>query len=359
MSLAGGALQRFRQVCSTCRQRSTAPIAQPHAGISVDDSISFASVQATVRAALKVLPHAPGVYLFRDQSGRVIYVGRSRDLARRVRSYWVDLGDRPHLARMVARVQWIEPVVCASEHEAAFLESDLLDRHRTRFNRTLGMESQVWLRLETRAENPSLEVRHQVDADGASWFGPYLGWEPARHAAGGLHRLFAIRFAGSRLTRSDRELARSLGVAEQDLATLAISIRRVLDREPRAVHSALHRLKLLRDDAARRLAFEHAALLQTELRSLQWICAPQKLSGLEPVEADVYGAAGSTSVVLALRGGRLSQRHVLVRDGHRRQPDANPEWVELACANASLMNALAHAQALGPLGWRPPRENQT
>ena len=41
------------------------------------------------------------------------------------------------------------------------------------------------------------------------------------------------------------------------------------------------------------------------------------------------------------------------------QPRANPEWVELACANASVMNALAQAQAMGPLGWRPPRENQT
>jgi excinuclease UvrABC nuclease subunit len=72
------------------------------------------------------------VYVLRDIRGRVIYVGRSRDLATRVRSYWTDLKDRPHLIRMLPRVEWVEPVVCASEHEAAFLESDLLERHPTR-----------------------------------------------------------------------------------------------------------------------------------------------------------------------------------------------------------------------------------
>ncbi len=54
-----------------------------------------------VRRALALLPHEPGVYILRDRPGRVIYVGRSRDLSSRARSYWSDLGDRPHLIRMV------------------------------------------------------------------------------------------------------------------------------------------------------------------------------------------------------------------------------------------------------------------
>jgi len=64
-----------------------------------------------VRRALALLPHEPGVYMLRDRGGRIIYVGRSRDLSNRVRSYWVDLGDRPHLVRMVERVEWVEPVL--------------------------------------------------------------------------------------------------------------------------------------------------------------------------------------------------------------------------------------------------------
>src|SRR5436305_7086320 len=185
-----------------------------------------------VKRALAVLPHRPGVYLMRDEGGRVLYVGRSGDLATRTRSYWRDLRDRPHLVRMLPRVEWLEPVLCRSEHEAAFLESDLLDRHRTRYNRTLGMESCVWLRLDANPRAPSLEVVHEPQFDdGASWFGPYLGWEPARQAAAGLQRLYPLRYSGTRITRSDRELARSLGVDEADSALLAGRIERVLSRD--------------------------------------------------------------------------------------------------------------------------------
>ena len=139
-----------------------------------------------VKKALELLPHQPGVYILRDATGRVIYVGRSRDLSSRVRTYWSDLGDRRHLVRMVERVAWLEPVVCASEHEAAFLESDLIGRHRARYNRTLGMESCVWMRLDANPSAPSLDVVHEAHpGDGAAWFGPYLGWEAARHARPG------------------------------------------------------------------------------------------------------------------------------------------------------------------------------
>src|SRR5438309_9033729 len=168
-----------------------------------------------VKRALAVLPHRPGVYLMRDEGGRVLYVGRSGDLATRTRSYWRDLRDRPHLVRMLPRVEWLEPVVCASEHEAAFLESDLLDRHRSRYNRTLGMESCVWLRLDANPATPTLDVRHDAcSEDGAAWFGPYLGWEPVRQAAAGLLRLYPLPYSGTSLRRSDREMARNLGVSD-------------------------------------------------------------------------------------------------------------------------------------------------
>src|SRR5579864_3779572 len=222
-----------------------------------------------VKRALAVLPHRPGVYLMRDEGGRVIYVGRSGDLAARTRSYWQDLRDRPHLVRMLPCVEWLEPVVCASEHEAAFLESDLLDRHRSRYNRTLGMESCVWLRLDARTESAGLDVIHEPEPrDGARWFGPYLGWEPARQAAAGLLRLHPLRYAGSAISRTERELARSLGVTQDDAAEVARRIERVLRREPAAVTVALRSLAEARDRAAGRTMFEFAAEIQEEIRGL-------------------------------------------------------------------------------------------
>jgi len=340
-----------------------------------------------VEKALALLPRRPGVYILRDSFGRVIYVGRSGDLATRVRSYWGDLADRPHLVRMVERVAWLEPVVCASEHEAAFLESDLLARHRTRYNRTLGMESCVWLRLDANPRTPGLEVAHEAcPADGASWFGPYLGWEPVRQAAAGLARLYPLRHTGSRISRSDREMARSLGVSEADRETLVAAVDRVLRRDAAAVGGAVRELEALRDRAARLLMFEQAEQLQRQLRGLRKVAEPQKLAGLEPVDHDFLAVAGAGAaavlVILALRSGRLLQREVVQLKSvsawsravderlRRRNPrDATPvavtpphaeprpgtmerEWVELARENAELMARLSAAGALGPLGWR-------
>jgi len=292
----------------------------------------------------------------RDQAGRVVYVGRSRDLASRVRSYWVDLRDRPHLARMVARVEWVEPVVCESEHEAAFLESDLLERHPTRYNRTLVMESIVWLRLDARPAGPSLDVFHAVDPfDGAEWFGPYLGWEPARLARAALLRLYPIGYTGRAMSRSDRELARSLGVGEDDREALASRIRSVLRREPAAVRVAMRGLEASRERAAGRLMFEHAGDVQESIRGLRWITEVQKLNALEPVDGDhratAYAGGEPVSVVLSLRGGRMAQRQVL-RGYHVARTPSGP-WSELARENAELMAALVAHDAVAPTtAWR-------
>jgi excinuclease ABC subunit C len=321
----------------------------------------------TVSRALGQLPHEPGVYIFREAAGRIVYIGRSRDLRRRVHSYWSHLGERPHLRRMVERVEWVEPVVCTSEHEAAFLESDLLARHPTRFNRTLGMESQVWLRLSGAVDSPGLEVVHEAHRDdGATWFGPYLGWEPTRQAAAGLLRLYPLHYSGRRLNRSEREMARSLGVAEADRPALAERIAGVLRREPVAVRAAMRGLERTRDRSAERLMFEHAAEVQEQIRGIAWITEPQKLCSLEPIDGDftaVAGASGTTVLVmLSLREGRLAQRHVRrLAAGDARQaapvrrvgtsPDER-EWATLATRNARLMARLAAVDAIGPLGWR-------
>ncbi|HSP09765.1 MAG TPA: GIY-YIG nuclease family protein [Candidatus Dormibacteraeota bacterium] len=339
-----------------------------------------------MQKALELLPHQAGVYILRDGAGRVIYVGRSRDLSSRVRTYWSNLGDRPHLVRMVERVAWLEPVLCASEHEAAFLESDLIERHRSRYNRTLGMESCVWLRLNATPSAPSLDVVHEArPGDGAAWFGPYLGWEPARQAASGLQRLFPLRYSGTGISRSDRELGSSLGVMPGDTSDLAGRIERVLRRDRAAIAAAVRALETMRDRAAQAEMFEHAALLQQQVRGLLWITEPQKLSPLEPLDHDfcAMAIAGGMAVlvILALREGHLTQRHMLpvsprgawrevlaahgrkrgsigstpvamTLPGQRAAHSVHREWIDLARQNAELMACLAAAGAVGPLVWR-------
>src|SRR5215510_7357692 len=86
---------------------------------------------------LSQLPAEPGVYRFRDVRDRALYIGRTADLRRRVPSYWGGLRDRRHLRRMVPNIARVEALVCASEHEAAWLERNLLEHRKPRWNRSL------------------------------------------------------------------------------------------------------------------------------------------------------------------------------------------------------------------------------
>src|SRR6516225_9079888 len=115
---------------------------------------------ASPRAQAARLPPGPGVYRFRDAAGAVLYLGRAVSLRRRAASYWGDLGDRGHLAAMVARIARVEAVPCASAHEAAWLERNLLQRHKPPWNRSPsgGQESEVWIRLSASPDAPGLTV---------------------------------------------------------------------------------------------------------------------------------------------------------------------------------------------------------
>jgi excinuclease ABC subunit C len=209
----------------------------------------------------------------RDARWRVLYIGRSGDLRVRVRSYWRDLRDRPHLAPMLRLVAWVEPTVCESEHEAALFERHLLLRRRPRYNRITGVEQVVYLRLASDPTAPSLDPI-VLEPDGETCgelFGPYLGWEPARLAAAALNRLYPIRYTASHLDSSRRELGRSRGVTPGDRRPLAGRMRDVLECRPGALAGAFERLTELRDIAADQLQFEAAGELQRQLDALRWI----------------------------------------------------------------------------------------
>src|SRR5207245_11100084 len=128
----------------------------------------------------------------RHVRGRVLYIGRAVQLRRRVGSYWTDLRDRSHLAPMVARIARIEAVSCDSEHEAAWLERNLLEQALPYWNRTAGgQEVPVYIRLDSRPAGPGLSVVYAAGptprGPAARLFGPYLGGDRVRLAVSALH----------------------------------------------------------------------------------------------------------------------------------------------------------------------------
>ncbi len=118
---------------------------------------------AEVPPVVRQLPHGPGVYRFVGARGRSLYVGRAVDLRRRVASYWGGLGDRWHLQGMVNAVERVQAVVCASEHEAAWLERNLLEAHKPRANRSWGgQEVPTLIALSDASSAPRLKAVHNA-----------------------------------------------------------------------------------------------------------------------------------------------------------------------------------------------------
>jgi len=297
--------------------------------------------------ALAHLPHTPGVYRFRDARAQTLYIGRAVDLRRRAGSYW-NARDGTRLARLVACIARVEALECASEHEASWLERNLLEQSLPRWNKTAGgQEVPVFLRVCHAAAMPSVTVVHDVlEAPSTLHFGPYLGGFKVRLASAALHRALPLAYAGAALSGADRDMARARGVSAADRQALLDTLCRALRREAPAVVSVRQALCAQRDRASAALAFERAAEIQAELVALEWVVSVQRVTVAEPVDADVCGWAGGTLVQFEVRGGRLSrwrQRSCSAAAARRRVAATPAAWLEFAQRNAELAARLSTA----------------
>src|SRR3954462_6302531 len=295
-------------------------------------------------AAVAALPTAPGVYRFRDDGGRVLYLGRAVDLRRRVGSYWGDLGDRVHLAGMVRRTARIEALVCDSAHEAAWAERNLLERSLPPWNRLRGgMEVAVSIRLDPSPAAPLLGLASaHRPAPGVRCYGPYFGARKVQLAVSGLERLYPIGHAGPTRTAGERELARLRGGQDTPVSQLASAVESVLDRDPTAVADALAALTARRDAAAKAQAYEAAARLQEEIQAVEWVVSPQRVTAPgEEGDQDVTAWGDDVLVRLRIRNGRLRawEQETCSRSAPgTRAPDG---WVPFLRRNAELAARLA------------------
>jgi excinuclease ABC subunit C len=314
---------------------------------------------SALRAVIGRLPAAPGVYRFRNAHGRVLYIGRASVLRDRVGSYWTDLGDRRHLVRMVPQIARIEAVACDSAHEAAWLERNLLEQSRPRWNRVCGgAEVPVCIRLERVAGAPRLAVVHWPVVDGSDGrisvvhtFGPYLGGTKTRLAVSALDRALPLRYTDDRLAGCQRDLARARGVQAADRERFLTAVTAVLRRQPAEVQTLRERLARQRDRASANLAFELAARIQQEIEAVDWIVAEQKATQLlaspstaadGATDCDIHGWHDGLLVGFRIRGGRLSTWEQ--RTGPRPNLNRTPAmWSTFAARNAELGRRLADA----------------
>jgi DNA polymerase-3 subunit epsilon len=186
---------------------------------SLDELRTFSSQvspqQRRKRHLADALPMLPGVYLFRDGEGRVLYVGKSTNLRTRVRQYFTASEMRTRMAEMVGLAERVDPVVCATALEAEVRELRLIAEHRPRYNRRSKFpERGVWVKLTAEAF-PRLSLVRRVlpDADaGALYLGPFGTLRTAELAVAAVHEALPLRQCTTKL--SPRRLSAACVLAE-------------------------------------------------------------------------------------------------------------------------------------------------
>jgi len=308
-----------------------------------------------VQSKLAHLPDQPGVYLFKDHSGDVIYIGKAARLADRVRSYFLKGTDHtPKTSLLVSQVADLETMVTRSELEALILESNLVKRHRPRFNVVLRDDKQYpYLRLPIRDRFPRLSIVRRVQKDGALYYGPYTPAGALRETLKVIKKVFPLATCTIDIDGTaeraciEFEIKRCMAPCtgqqtQEDYHRIVRQVRHFLEGRDREL---VDDLRAQMDAAAVREEFEEAARLRDRLFKIERTLERQRITQTASVDQDVIGIARhGPSVdlqVLFVRGGLLIGRKDFF-------------WLESEAADEELVRS-AIEQFYNKEG-QPPRE---
>ncbi len=206
-------------------------------------SARVTSAQRRKRHLAESLPHSPGVYLFRDGRGTVLYVGTSKDLRSRVRTYFTASETRSRMGEMVGLAEAVHGVACATALEAEVRELRLIAEHKPRYNRRSKFPERVsWVKL-TVEPWPRLSVVKQVLDDGGDYLGPFRSRKTAESAVAALHDSFPIRQCTDRLPKTPRKSACALAemgrcLSPCDGSTSSIVYAATIDQLRQSLHGS-------------------------------------------------------------------------------------------------------------------------
>jgi len=267
---------------------------------------------------LEQLPARPGVYLFKGGDGEILYVGKARVLRDRVRSYFqASRPFDPAKSAMVGEIADLDLVVTDSEMEALALENNLIKRHKPRYNiRLRDDKNHPYLKLTLAEEYPRLYVVRRPAEDGNVYGGPYIPARLGRKTSGLVRKLFGVRSCKETLNgRRPRpclqyQIKRCLAPCVAEICSLDRYRRSCEDARlflEGRTEEVVDRLRATMEGAAAGERFEEAASLRDQVRALERLEMPQKITTTDLEERDLFAAE--------VEGGRAAVQVFSVRDG--------------------------------------------
>jgi excinuclease ABC subunit C len=273
-----------------------------------------------LRRQAAALPELPGVYLMRDETKVVIYVGKAKDLRARVRTYFNGGDGRYQIDYLLKRINTFETIVTQTESQAFLLERDLITKYKPRYNIKLKDDkSYLSVRIDERSEWPRLEMVRRIENDGASYFGPYAFSNELRNTMEVIKKVLPLRSCPDTVLYNrqrpclEYQIGRCcapccLPVARDEYRELLKQAIGILEGRSSGTLKVLHDRM---DCASEELRFEEAAAWRDRIETLTKFQAGHSLVTFRGENRDVFAVAregiSAAVCVLLVRGGRISE----------------------------------------------------
>jgi excinuclease ABC subunit C len=284
---------------------------------------------------LKNLPTKPGVYLYKNTAGKVIYIGKAVNLRARVRSYFHKSAQHaPKTWRLVQEIADIEFIVAGSELEALLLENTLIKKHQPRYNVRLKDDKRYpYIKVHWQDPFPRVTTTRRVLDDGARYFGPYTAAGAAYQTLDLARKIFPYLTCTRNITGHDeraclyyhigRCAAPCIGaVNQEEYRAIIDGLCDFLSGQTEPVVAGLQRQM---QEAAEALDFEKASLIRDQLRAIESVVEKQKVVSPDLTDEDVIAFARENSEacmqVFFIRGGRLIGREYFLLEGTAEEDD--------------------------------------
>lgn len=285
---------------------------------------------------LKALPDSPGVYLMKDSTGKIIYVGKAISLKNRVRSYFQSSRNLSlRIRSMVEQVDRFEYITTNSEVEALVLECNLIKEESPKYNIRLRDDKQYpWVKITVKESFPQIYITRKIKKDGSKYYGPYTNVQALRETFKLLRRIFPLRSCRHDLDQKKIErpclnfhIKRCLAPCSGQVAKEAYQevIKEVCMFLEGRQSELTKKLKRQMETAANDRQYEKAARLRDRIRDIEKVLEKQKVVASSYEDLDVFGLAqdqrGAIVQVFQVREGKLVGREYFpLTEGEETKP---------------------------------------
>jgi excinuclease ABC subunit C len=287
------------------------------------------AVSDTIAQKAEGLPSRPGVYLFKDKRGKVIYVGKAKSLRERVRSYLSAADSRYTVAFLMERAADVETLVTETDTEALILENNLIKQYKPRYNiRLKDDKSYVSVKVTTKDAWPRVYVTRKIVRDGNTYLGPFGSASGVRETIDTIRKVFPLRTCSDSVFRNRARPCLEYQI-RRCLAPCVLKVDRA--EYGRHLDGAVQLLEgktdaLVKDLEARMAAaadserFEEAARVRDRVAAIRKVAERQQVLAHEGGDRDVFGfyreGGFVESQVLLVRSGKLVSHHAYHFEGH-------------------------------------------